>query len=177
GSTTAVITDAADPVITSIERVTVKESDLNGGSGQHGGTSPSGTGEVAIGQVTIAAGSDRVASLQLDVARFNALNALTSGGKAVSISADSLLGVYLGKDSAGKVIFKLTLDVSGRYTFKLIGNLDHSAQGKDLLDIQLPLQALDSDGDLSAEVIGHVSVQDDVPVAVDASQILNEGAN
>ncbi|WP_111808003.1 retention module-containing protein [Aeromonas allosaccharophila] len=175
GSTTAVITDAADPVITSIERVTVKESDLNGGSGQHGGTSPSGTGEVAIGQVTIAAGSDRVASLQLDVARFNALNTLTSGGKVVTIGADSQPGVYLGKDSAGKLIFKLTLDVSGRYTFELTGNLDHSVQGKDLLDIQLPLQARDSDGDLSTEVIGHVSVQDDVPVAVDASQILNEG--
>ena len=175
-STTAVITDAANPVITAIEGVTVKESDLNGGSGQHGGTSPSGTGEIAIGQVTIAAGSDRVASLQLDVARFNALNTLTSGGKAVSISADSQPGVYLGKDSAGKLIFKLTLDVSGRYTFELTGNLDHSVQGKDLLDIQLPLQALDSDGDLSAEVIGHVSVQDDVPVAVDASKTLNEGA-
>ncbi|MGU5527124.1 retention module-containing protein [Aeromonas caviae] len=175
GSTTAVITDAADPVITAIEGVTVKESDLNGGSGQHGGTSPSGTGEVAIGQVTIAAGSDRVVSLQLDVARFNALNTLTSGGKAVTIGADSQPGVYLGKDSAGKLIFKLTLDVSGRYTFELTGNLDHSVQGKDLLDIQLPLQARDSDGDLSAEVIGHVSVQDDVPVAVDASKTLNEG--
>ncbi|MBL0449423.1 retention module-containing protein [Aeromonas caviae] len=176
GSTTAVITDAADPVITAIEGVTVKESDLNGGSGQHGGTSPSGTGEVAIGQVTIAAGSDRVVSLQLDVARFNALNTLTSGGKAVTIGADSQPGVYLGKDSAGKLIFKLTLDVSGRYTFELTGNLDHSVQGKDLLDIQLPLQARDSDGDLSAEVIGHVRVQDDVPVAVDASKTLNEGA-
>ncbi|MBL0456687.1 retention module-containing protein [Aeromonas enteropelogenes] len=176
GSTTAVITDAADPVISAIEGVTVKESDLNGGSGQHGGTSPSGTGEVAIGQVTIAAGSDRVASLQLDVARFNALNTLMSGGKAVTLGADSQPGVYLGKDSAGKLIFKLTLDVSGRYTFELTGNLDHSVQGKDLLDIQLPLQARDSDGDLSAEVIGHVSVQDDVPVAVDASKTLNEGA-
>ncbi len=176
GSTTAVITDAANPVITAIEGVTVKESDLNGGSGQHGGTSPSGTGEVAIGQVAIAAGSDRVVSLQLDVARFNALNTLTSGGKAVTIGADSQPGVYLGKDSAGKLIFKLTLDVSGRYTFELTGNLDHSVQGKDLLDIQLPLQARDSDGDLSAEVIGHVSVQDDVPVAVDASKTLNEGA-
>ncbi|MCF5726912.1 retention module-containing protein [Aeromonas veronii] len=176
GSTTAVITDAADPVIISIDGVTVKESDLNGGSGQHGGSSPSGTGEVAVSQVTIVAGSDRVVSLQLDVARFNALNTLTSGGKAVTIGADSQSGVYLGKDSAGKVIFKLTLDVSGRYTFELIGNLDHSAQGKDLLDIQLPLQARDSDGDLSAEVIGHVSVQDDVPVAVDANKTLNEGA-
>ncbi|MBL0597463.1 retention module-containing protein [Aeromonas jandaei] len=176
GSTTAVITDADNPVITAIEGVPVKESDLNGGNGQHGGTSPSGTGEVAIGQVTIAAGSDRVASLQLDVARFNALNTLTSGGKVVTIGADSQPGVYLGKDSAGKLIFKLTLDVSGRYTFELIGNLDHSAQGKDLLDIQLPLQARDSDGDLSAEVIGHVSVQDDVPVAVDANKTLNEGA-
>ncbi|WP_454009625.1 retention module-containing protein [Aeromonas sp. Marseille-Q7275] len=175
GNTTAVITDAADPVITSIGSVTVKESDLNGGSGQHVGTSPSGTGEIAVGQVTIAAGSDRVAALQLDVARFNALNTLSSGGKAVTLSADSQQGVYLGKDSGGKLIFKLTLDVSGRYTFELTGNLDHSVQGKDLLDIQLPLQALDSDGDLSAEVIGHVSVQDDVPVAVDASKSLDQG--
>ena len=34
-----------------------------------------------------------------------------------------------------------------------------ASRAKDLLDIQLPLQARDSDGDLSAEVIGHVSVQ------------------
>jgi len=175
GSTTAEITDAANPVITVISGVTVKESDLNGGAGQHAGSAPSGGGEIAVGQVTIAAGSDRVVALQLDVARFNALNTLTSGGKAVTIGADSQPGVYLGKDSAGKLIFKLTLDVSGRYTFELTGNLDHRAQGKDLLDIQLPLQALDSDGDLSAEVIGKVTVQDDVPVAVDASKSLNEG--
>ncbi|WP_247625994.1 type I secretion C-terminal target domain-containing protein [Aeromonas genomosp. paramedia] len=176
GNTTAVINDAANPVITSIGSVTVKESDLNGGSGQHVGTSPSGTGEIAVGQVTIAAGSDRVAALQLDVARFNALNTLSSGGKAVTLSADSQPGVYLGKDSGGKLIFKLTLDVSGRYTFELTGNLDHSAQGTDMLDIQLPLQALDSDGDLSAEVIGHVSVQDDIPFAEPyVSKLQNEG--
>ncbi|MEG0009603.1 MAG: type I secretion C-terminal target domain-containing protein, partial [Aeromonas sp.] len=176
GSTNVVITDAANPVIESIGSVTVKESDLNGGSGQHGGTSPAGSGESAQGQIVIHAGSDRVAALQLDVARFNALNQLTSGGKPVNISADAQPGVYLGKDSSGKLIFKLTLDVSGRYTFELTGNLDHSVQGKDVLDIQLPLQALDSDGDLSGEVIGHVSVQDDVPIAVDVSKAMNEGA-
>ncbi|MGE6200242.1 retention module-containing protein [Aeromonas media] len=176
GNTTAVITDAANPVISSIGSVTVKESDLNGGTGQHGGTNPAGTGEKATGQVVIDAGSDKVVALQLDVARFNALNQLSSGGKAVSISADSQPGVYLGKDSGGKLIFKLTLDVSGRYTFELTGNLDHSAQGDDLLDIQLPLQALDRDGDLSGEVIGHVSVRDDVPEAVDAGKTLNQGA-
>ncbi|MGN4933710.1 T1SS-143 repeat domain-containing protein [Aeromonas rivipollensis] len=176
GNTTAVITDAANPVISSIGSVTVKESDLNGGTGQHGGTNPAGTGEKATGQVVIDAGSDKVVALQLDVARFNALNQLSSGGKAVSISADSQPGVYLGKDSGGKLIFKLTLDVSGRYTFELTGNLDHSAQGDDLLDIQLPLQALDRDGDLSGEVIGHVSVRDDVPVADDYSKTLNQGA-
>ncbi|HCH53053.1 MAG TPA: type I secretion protein [Aeromonas sp.] len=176
GNTTAVITDAANPVISSIGSVTVNESDLNGGTGQHGGTNPAGTGEKATGQVVIDAGSDKVVALQLDVARFNALNQLSSGGKAVSISADSQPGVYLGKDSGGKLIFKLTLDVSGRYTFELTGNLDHSAQGNDLLDIQLPLQALDSDGDLSGEVIGHVSVRDDVPDADDYSKTLNQGA-
>ncbi|MFM5556632.1 T1SS-143 repeat domain-containing protein, partial [Aeromonas rivipollensis] len=176
GNTTAVIKDAANPVISSIGSVTVNESDLNGGTGQHGGTNPAGTGEKATGQVVIDAGSDKVVALQLDVARFNALNQLSSGGKAVSISADSQPGVYLGKDSGGKLIFKLTLDVSGRYTFELTGNLDHSAQGNDLLDIQLPLQALDSDGDLSGEVIGHVSVRDDVPEADDYSKTLNQGA-
>ena len=177
GTATLTVTDGINPIISAIEPVRVEESDLDAVNGQHPGTTPAESGETSGGKVTITAGSDRVASLELDVARFNALNTLTSGGKAVSISADSQPGVYLGKDSAGKLIFKLTLDVSGRYTFELTGNLDHSVQGKDLLDIQLPLQARDSDGDLSTEVIGHVSVQDDVPVAVDASQILNEGAN
>ncbi|WP_322861971.1 retention module-containing protein [Aeromonas allosaccharophila] len=176
GTATLTVTDGINPIISAIEPVRVEESDLDAVNGQHPGTTPAESGETSGGKVTITAGSDRVASLELDVARFNALNTLTSGGKAVSISADSQPGVYLGNDSGGKLIFRLTLDVSGRYTFELKGNLDHSVQGKDLLDIQLPLQAMDSDGDLSAEVIGHVSVQDDVPVAVDAGKTLNDGA-
>ena len=123
------ITDAADPVITAIGSVTVKESDLNGGGGRHVGSSPSGTRGDRRRSVTIAAGSDRVAALQLDVARFNALNTLTSGGKAVTIGADSQPGVYLAR-TAQASSSSSSLDVSGRYTFELTGNLDHSVQGK-----------------------------------------------
>ena len=55
-------------MITAIEGVTVRRVGPNGAVASMGGSQPSGRqGEVAIGQVTIAAGSDR-GFLQLDVA-------------------------------------------------------------------------------------------------------------
>ncbi len=78
GATTIRVTDGVDPVISAIDAVAVKESALDGAAGQHPGTMPSDRGETASGKVTISAGSDQVASLELDVAAFNQANQLTS---------------------------------------------------------------------------------------------------
>ncbi|MGE6288696.1 retention module-containing protein [Aeromonas media] len=173
GSTTAVITDAADPVISAIESVRVEEADLDASGSQHPGTTPTEDGEAAGGQVTIGAGSDRVASLELDVAAFNQANHLTSGGKEVTLAAHSP-GWYLASAEGGKPVFWVHLDVNGSYSVHLVGQLDHGAQGKDELGIEIPLFVTDSDGDRSPNVTVEVKVQDDMPIGTHLTHHLNE---
>lgn len=173
GSTTAVITDAADPVISAIESVRVEEADLDGSSIQHPGTTPTESGETAGGKVTIGAGSDRVASLELDVAAFNQANHLSSGGKAVTLAAHSP-GWYLASAEGGKPVFWIHLDVNGSYSVHLVGQLDHGVQGKDELGIEIPLFVTDSDGDRSPNVTVEVKVQDDMPIGTHLTHHLSE---
>ncbi|MFM5819171.1 retention module-containing protein [Aeromonas sanarellii] len=173
GSTTAVITDAADPVISAIESVRVEEADLDGSSIQHPGTTPTESGETAGGKVTIGAGSDRVASLELDVAAFNQANHLSSGGKAVTLAAHSP-GWYLASAEGGKPVFWIHLDVNGSYSVHLVGQLDHGAQGKDELGIEIPLFVTDFDGDRSPNVTVEVKVQDDMPIGTHLTHHLSE---
>lgn len=173
GSTTVVITDAADPVISAIESVRVEEADLDGSSIQHPGTTPTESGETAGGKVTIGAGSDRVASLELDVAAFNQVNHLSSGGKAVTLAAHSP-GWYLASAEGGKPVFWIHLDVNGNYSVHLVGQLDHGAQGKDELGIEIPLFVTDSDGDRSPNVTVEVKVQDDMPIGTHLTHHLSE---
>ncbi|WP_429035002.1 retention module-containing protein [Aeromonas media] len=173
GSATAVITDAADPVISAIESVRVEEADLDASGSQRPGTTPTENGETAGGQVTIGAGSDRVASLELDVAAFNQANNLTSGGKEVTLAAHSP-GWYLASAEGGKPVFWVHLDVNGSYSVHLVGQLDHGAQGKDELGIEIPLFVTDSDGDRSPNVTVEVQVQDDMPIGTHLTHHLNE---
>ncbi len=173
GSTTVVITDAADPVISAIESVRVEEADLDGSSIQHPGTTPTESGETAGGKVTINAGSDRVASLELDVAAFNQANHLSSGGKAVTLAAHSP-GWYLASAEGGKPVFWIHLDVNGSYSVHLVGQLDHGAQGKDELGIEIPLFVTDFDGDRSPNVTVEVKVQDDMPIGTHLTHHLSE---
>uniref|UniRef100_UPI003BA0694D T1SS-143 repeat domain-containing protein n=1 Tax=Aeromonas sanarellii TaxID=633415 RepID=UPI003BA0694D len=173
GSTTVVITDAADPVISAIESVRVEEADLDGSSIQHPGTTPTKSGETAGGKVTIGAGSDRVASLELDVAAFNQVNHLSSGGKAVTLAAHSP-GWYLASAEGGKPVFWIHLDVNGNYSVHLVGQLDHGAQGKDELGIEIPLFVTDFDGDRSPNVTVEVKVQDDMPIGTHLTHHLSE---
>lgn len=173
GSTTAKIIDADDPVISAIEPVRVEESDLDASSTQHPGTTPTESGETAGGKVTITAGSDRVASLELDVAAFNQGNHLTSGGKDITLAAHSP-GWYLATAEGGKPVFWIHLEVNGSYSVHLVGLLDHGAQGKDELAIEVPLFVTDHDGDRSPNVSVQVTVQDDMPVGTHLTHSLSE---
>ncbi|WP_033130053.1 type I secretion C-terminal target domain-containing protein, partial [Aeromonas aquatica] len=173
GSTNVVITDAADPLISNIESVRVEEADLDASNTQHPGTTPTENGEAAGGKVTIGAGSDRVASLELDVAAFNQANHLTSGGKEITLAAHSP-GWYLASAEGGKPVFWIHLDVNGSYSFHLVGQLDHGAQGKDELGIEIPLYVTDHDGDRSPNVTVEVQVQDDMPIGTSLAHNLSE---
>ncbi|HDZ8878192.1 TPA: retention module-containing protein [Aeromonas dhakensis] len=176
GSATIRVTDGAAPLISAIDAVEVKESALDGSASQHPGTTPADQGEVASGKVTISAGSDRVASLELDVAAFNQANHLTSGGKEVTLAAHSP-GWYLATAEGGKPVFWVHLDVTGSYSVYLVGQLDHGVQGKDDLAIEVPLFVTDHDGDRSPNVSVTVTVEDDMPIGTVLAHTLNEGSS
>ncbi|MBW3807272.1 retention module-containing protein [Aeromonas jandaei] len=175
GSTTITVTDGVNPIISAIDSVTVKESALDGSASQHPGTMPSDQGETASGKVTISTGSDRVASLELDVAAFNQANHLTSNGQSVTLAAHSP-GWYLATAEGGKSVFWIHLDVNGSYSVYLVGQLDHGIQGKDDLAIEVPLFVTDHDGDRSPNVSVTVTVQDDMPIGTVLAHTLNEGS-
>lgn len=176
GTATVTVTDGINPIISAIEPVRVEESDLDAVNGQHPGTTPAENGETDSGKVTITAGSDRVASLELDVAAFNQANHLTSGGKAVTLAAHST-GWYLATAEGGKPVFWVHLDVNGSYSVHLVGQLDHGAQGKDELTIEVPLFVTDHDGDRSPNVSVTVTVQDDMPIGTVLAHTLSEGSS
>ncbi|WP_421219574.1 retention module-containing protein [Aeromonas jandaei] len=175
GSTTITVMDGVNPIISAIDSVTVNESALDGSASQHPGTMPSDQGETASGKVTISAGSDRVASLELDVAAFNQANHLTSNGQSVTLAAHSP-GWYLATAEGGKSVFWIHLDVNGSYSVYLVGQLDHGIQGKDDLAIEVPLFVTDHDGDRSPNVSVTVTVQDDMPIGTVLAHTLNEGS-
>ncbi|WP_421320325.1 retention module-containing protein [Aeromonas veronii] len=176
GTATITVTDGINPIISAIEPVRVEESDLDAVNGQHPGTTPAESGETDSGKVTITAGSDRVASLELDVAAFNQANHLTSGGKAVTLAAHST-GWYLATAEGGKPVFWVHLDVNGSYSIHLVGQLDHGAQGKDELTIEVPLFVTDHEGDRSPNVSVTVTVQDDMPIGTVLAHTLSEGSS
>ncbi|HDO1320723.1 TPA: retention module-containing protein [Aeromonas veronii] len=176
GTATVTVTDGINPIISAIEPVRVEESDLDAVNGQHPGTTPAESGETDSGKVTITAGSDRVASLELDVAAFNQANHLMSGGKAVTLAAHST-GWYLATAEGGKPVFWVHLDVNGSYSVHLVGQLDHGAQGKDELTIEVPLFVTDHDGDRSPNVSVTVTVQDDMPIGTVLAHTLSEGSS
>ncbi|MCV3283582.1 retention module-containing protein [Aeromonas veronii] len=176
GTATVTVTDGINPIISAIEPVRVEESDLDAVNGQHPGTTPAGSGETDSGKVTITAGSDRVASLELDVAAFNQANHLTSGGKVVTLAPHST-GWYLATAEGGKPVFWVHLDVNGSYSVHLVGQLDHGAQGKDELTIEVPLFVTDHDGDRSPNVSVTVTVQDDMPIGTVLAHTLSEGSS
>ncbi|MFM5397494.1 retention module-containing protein [Aeromonas veronii] len=176
GTATVTVTDGINPIISAIEPVRVEESDLDAVNGQHPGTTPAESGETDSGKVTITAGSDRVASLELDVAAFNQANHLMSGGKAVTLAVHSS-GWYLATAEEGKPVFWVHLDVNGSYSVHLVGQLDHGAQGKDELTIEVPLFVTDHDGDRSPNVSVTVTVQDDMPIGTVLAHTLSEGSS
>lgn len=176
GTATVTVTDGINPIISAIEPVRVEESDLDAVNGQHPGTTPAENGETDSGKVTITAGSDRVASFELDVAAFNQANHLTSGGKSVTLAAHST-GWYLATAEGGKPVFWVHLDVNGSYSVHLVGQLDHGAQGKDELTIEVPLFVTDHEGDRSPNVSVTVTVQDDMPIGTVLTHTLSEGSS
>ncbi|MEF1288716.1 retention module-containing protein, partial [Vibrio sp. M260118] len=173
------IGDGANPSISEIQQANLYEAGLSGGS-QVGGTDTTVTRTIEI-----ATGSDEVTALRLDVDEFNGradAQGLFSAGQRVVIEQTSD-GVYRGyitvSDSGGDRqvdVLSITLDQNNfdQYSVTLLKELDHSAQGQDTLQVNLPIYVVDADSDESARTNLVVNVGDDIQVVKDGSLSVDE---
>ncbi|MBY7732207.1 retention module-containing protein [Vibrio splendidus] len=165
------ITDGQNPTIDLIPPVTLSETNLADGS------APSGSAVNATETITFTAGSDDVASFRIEPTEFNVGGALTSNGFAVEIKEDSANpGTYIGfiTDGSNTEVPVFTIGFStttlGEYTFTLLEALDH-VDGLDNNDLSfdLPVYAVDTDGDDSLVSQLNVTIGDDVQIMQDGT--------
>uniref|UniRef100_UPI002683B38D T1SS-143 repeat domain-containing protein n=1 Tax=Vibrio kanaloae TaxID=170673 RepID=UPI002683B38D len=165
------ITDGQDPIIDLIPPVTLSETNLADGS------SPSGSAVSQTDTITFTAGSDDVAKFRIEPTEFNVGGTLESNGFAVEIKEDSANpGTYIGfiTNGSGSEIPVFTISFSattlGEYTFTLLEALDHvDGLDKNDLSFELPVYAVDSDGDDSLVSQLNVTIGDDVQIMQDGT--------
>ncbi|MFS1491493.1 retention module-containing protein [Vibrio splendidus] len=165
------ITDGQNPTIDLIPPVTLSETDLADGS------APSGSTVSATETIAFTAGSDDVASFRIEPTEFNVGGALKSNGFTVEIKEDSANpGTYIGfvTDGSNTEVPVFTISFStatlGEYTFTLLEALDH-VDGLDNNDLSfdLPVYAVDTDGDDSLVSQLNVTIGDDVQIMQDGT--------
>ncbi|MEZ9288870.1 retention module-containing protein [Vibrio lentus] len=170
------ITDGQDPIIDLVPPVTLSETNLADGS------APSGSTVSVTETITFTAGSDDVAKFRIEPTEFNVGGALTSNGFAVEIKEDSANpGTYIGfiTDGSGAEVPVFTIAFStstlGEYTFTLLEALDHAdGQTNNDLSFDLPVYAVDTDGDDSLVSQLNVTIGDDVQIMQDATLGITE---
>ncbi len=144
------------PEITAVQALSVDEDDLTNGS----------DGSDAIvdsGSFTTIQGADGVVLYQIDPAT-NPVAGLTSGGVAITLDPVSIDAnnqhTYVAK--AGTVeVFELVLNADGSYRFELKAPIDH-ADDEDSKIVNVTVQAVDQDGDISSKVLP-ITLVDDEP--------------
>ena len=170
-----IIVDGTNPTFTVDSGVTVDESAINAGGKNHQGSNPDSDTETATGQINITLGSDEIANFKIDIEAFNTDGSLKSQGVVVEL-VDNNDGTFSGI-AGGREVFTVTFTADGAYTFTIKGALDHNkATGNDTsLTIQLPIYAVDKDGDISESSNLIVTVIDDVPTVAGNTFDVNEG--
>ncbi|MDK9759464.1 hypothetical protein KIV40_30090, partial [Vibrio sp. D173a] len=111
-----------------------------------------------------------VVSFRIEPTLFNPLGALTSNNLAVQIKEDpNSAGDYIGfiKDASDVETNVFTISFSdsnlGQYTFTLLEALDHEdGLDKNMVTFDVPVLAVDSDGNDSAMSPLKVTIEDDV---------------
>ena len=163
------ITDGQDPVINLVPPVTLSETNLGDGS------SPSGNAVSATETITFTAGSDDVASFRIDPNLFNTNDTLKSNGLVVELKEDPQnSGTYIGFVNDGVnpdvPVFTISFSTStlGEYTFTLLEALDHEdGLANNELSFELPVYAVDTDGDSSQISPLTMTIGDDVQIMKD----------
>ncbi|PTO61596.1 cadherin-like domain-containing protein, partial [Vibrio splendidus] len=173
---TLTITDGDNPIINTVPRVLLEEADLTDGS------SPSGSAVSQTETITFTNQSDDVEKFRLEPSEFNTNNALKSDGLIIEIREEPTgSGNYIGftTDISNVETTVFTLDFSsttlGEYTFTLLEAIDHTpVQGNNDLTFNLPVYAVDSDGDDSLISPLAVTITDDIQVMVNDSLTIEE---
>ncbi|MFS1935521.1 retention module-containing protein [Vibrio splendidus] len=173
---TLTITDGDNPTIDAVPSVTLSETNLADGS------APSGSAVSQTETITFTNQSDDVASFRIEPTEFNVGGALKSNGFAVEIKEDSANpGSYIGfiTDGSGAEVPVFTIAFStstlGEYTFTLLEALDHAdGQTNNDLSFDLPVYAVDTDGDDSLVSQLNVTIGDDVQIMQDGTLDITE---
>ncbi|MGF1803623.1 hypothetical protein L4D11_23635, partial [Vibrio gigantis] len=163
---TLTITDGDIPTIDNVPAVSLSETNLSDGS------APSGSAVSSTQTITYTTQSDDVTSFRIEPTEFNVGGALTSNGLAVELKADPTTpGGYIGYVTDGSNVETNVFAISfsntnlGQYTFTLLEALDHAdGLAKNDLTFDLPVYAVDSDGDDSLVSQLNVTIGDDVQV-------------
>ncbi|MEZ9349903.1 hypothetical protein AB4166_24030, partial [Vibrio splendidus] len=163
---TLTITDGDIPTIDNVPTVNLSETNLSDGS------APSGSAVSSTQTITFTNQSDDVTSFRIEPTEFNVGGALTSNGLAVELKADPTTpSGYIGFVTDGSNVETNVFTISfsdtnlGQYTFTLLEALDHvDGLVKNDLTFDLPVYAVDSDGDDSLVSQLNVTIGDDVQV-------------
>jgi len=136
---------------------TIDETDLASGIITEGGNVVATYGNDGPGAVT-ANGSFTSGGSKLN-------GNLTSGGVPVSVGLNG--NTYEGKAN-GVLIFTLTVQSNGAYSFKLYEQLDHADGNNpnDIIELNFGVKATDADGDVATGTVT-INVKDDAPDARD----------
>ncbi|NOI38554.1 retention module-containing protein [Vibrio sp. 070316B] len=173
---TLTITDGDNPTIDVVPSVSLKEADLADGS------SPSGSAVSQTETITFTNQSDDVAKFRLEPSEFNTGGTLKSDGLVIEIREEPAgSGNYIGfttdTSNVETTVFTLAFSSTtlGEYTFTLIEAIDHTPiQGNNGLTFNLPVYAVDSDGDDSLMSPLAVTITDDIQVMVDGAFTIEE---
>ncbi|WP_032546357.1 T1SS-143 repeat domain-containing protein, partial [Vibrio crassostreae] len=167
------IIDGDIPTIESVPSITLAEAGLADGSSPiMGAVSQTET-------ISFTHQSDNVEKFRLEPSEFNSDDSLKSDGLPIDLKEDPAgSGNYVGfTTSASNVetqIFTLSFSATtlGQYTFTLLENIDHEdGRGNNDFTFELPVYAVDTDGDDSLMSPLSVTITDDVQVM--ASGALN----
>ena len=170
------VVDGVEPVIGLIPTVTLSETNLSDGS------APSGSAVSSTQTITFTNQSDDVTSFRIEPTEFNVGGALTSNGLAVELKADPTTpSGYIGYVTDGSNVETNVFTISfsdtnlGQYTFTLLEALDHEdGLDNNTLSFDLPVYAVDSDGDDSLVSQLNVTIGDDVQIMQDGTLDITE---
>ncbi|MGL6312240.1 retention module-containing protein, partial [Vibrio sp. WXL103] len=176
-SLTINIQDGADPIVTGASRVNLSETNLPDGN------DPDAALLTGTGTITTEQGSDDIDHYEVDVATFNQTSSLTAFGQPVVLDGPEIVdGQYIYRGyvtlNGERVdVLSLSLNEDGEYSIELLQPVDHRGQDDGTIVFDIPVYAVDTDGDrsaLSEDSNIEVTIADDTQTLADGRYVVTE---